>query len=567
MTPRSPSVGFRAVLALGLMIGFYALALGLAGALLWVPYAVFNYAHRIPAKLALGCLAGAAIILWSVMPRPDRFEPPGPRLEPGQHPKLFEMIRGVASATKQEMPAEVYLVGDMNAWVAHRGGLMGLGAHGIMGLGLPLLQTLSVSELRAVLAHEFGHYHGGDTKLGRFVYVTRAAIGRTLENLGRHGSILQLPFIWYGNLFLRVSHAVSRSQELAADQLAARVVGARPLAEGLKKIHVAAPVFGYYWSNEVTPVLHAGFVPPLADGFQRFVTGEIGQKAMAAAREHSLKEDAGDVFDTHPPLGERLKALEGARPGAVTGEDPLSITLLGEAQALERAVVAPVMPPTDGKPLAPIQWSEVGERVYQPFWRKETQAAAAHGRPLPVESLGRQASTLSATLGGKLLPELDAETQQLRGNWALGAALAVALSQAGWATDAQPGEAVMLRGPAGSIDPFGAVQALVKGEMSAEAWGAECERLEMVGVEVFGSGPSARHVVASASRPVVASREVVAAVAAAPAAVASATAPASVPAPRTRRCWRCKEPVELPAESGGERPRCAKCGTLQWVPV
>ena len=315
------------------------------------------------------------------------------------------MIRGVASATKQEMPAEVYLVGDMNAWVAHRGGLMGLGAHGIMGLGLPLLQTLSVSELRAVLAHEFGHYHGGDTKLGRFVYVTRAAIGRTLENLGRHGSILQLPFIWYGNLFLRVSHAVSRCQELAADQLAARVVGARPLAEGLKKIHVAAPVFGYYWSNEVTPVLHAGFVPPLADGFQRFVTGEIGQKAMAAAREHSLKEDAGDVFDTHPPLGERLKALEGARPGAVTGEDPLSITLLGEAQALERAVVAPVMPPTDGKPLAPIQWSEVGERVYQPLWRKETQAAAAHARPLPVDSLGRQASTLSETLGGKLLPE------------------------------------------------------------------------------------------------------------------------------------------------------------------
>ncbi|HMH76247.1 MAG TPA: hypothetical protein VK547_06445, partial [Candidatus Udaeobacter sp.] len=64
-------------------------------------------------------------------------------------------------------------------------------------------------------------------------------------------SILQFPFVWYGKLFLRVSHAVSRRQELAADRLAAHVVGARPLAEGLRKIHVAAPVFGYYWSNEV----------------------------------------------------------------------------------------------------------------------------------------------------------------------------------------------------------------------------------------------------------------------------------------------------------------------------
>jgi len=403
MTPRSPSVGFRAVLAVGLMVGFYALALGLAGALLWVPYAVFNYAGRIPAKLALSCLAGAAIILWSVMPRRDRFEAPGPELEPAKHPKLFQMIRGVASATKQEMPADVYLVGDMNAWVAHRGGLMGLGARGIMGLGLPLLQTLTVSELRAVLAHEFGHYHGGDTKLGRFVHGTRTAIGRTLENLGHHGSILQFPFIWYGKLFLRVSHAVSRRQELAADRLAAHVVGARPLAEGLRKIHVAAPVFGYYWSNEVAPVLHAGFVPPLAAGFQRFVTGEIGQKALAAAREHSLKESEGDVFDTHPPLRERLQALEGCRPGDITGADPLAITLLADPQTLERAVVAPVLPSADGQHLPPIQWSEVGERVYQPLWQKEIDGAAAHCSPLAVEALGQQATRLSETLGAKLL--------------------------------------------------------------------------------------------------------------------------------------------------------------------
>ncbi len=37
MKARSSSVGLRTVLAFGLMIGFYALALGLAGTLLWVP--------------------------------------------------------------------------------------------------------------------------------------------------------------------------------------------------------------------------------------------------------------------------------------------------------------------------------------------------------------------------------------------------------------------------------------------------------------------------------------------------------------------------------------------------
>jgi heat shock protein HtpX len=568
MTPRSPSVGLRAMLALGLMIGFYALALGLAGALVWVPYAEVTYTHRIHPKLALVCLLGAAIILWSLVPRRDRFEAPGPQLEPERHPKLFAMIRGVAAATKQEMPAAVYLVGDMNAWVAHRGGTMGLGARGIMGLGLPLLQTLTVSELRAVLAHEFGHYHGGDTKLGRFIYGTRAAIGRTLGNLAHHGSILQLPFLWYGRLFLRVSHAVSRRQELAADQLAAQVVGARPLAEGLKKIHVAAPAFGYFWSNEVAPVVRAGFVPPLADGFRQFVDGEIGRKALAAAREQSLAEPDRDVVDTHPPLRERLQALEGLRPGDTPDPDPRAITLLADPQALEPALIAPTVPPSVGQRLAPIQWSEVGERVYQPIWQKETQGAAAHGGPLTVEALGQRAAELSEALGAKLLPEGVAggsEARRLRGGWALGSALAVALSRAGWVTEAPPGAPVALKGPAGALDPFATVQALVKGELGAEAWAQQCERLGIAGVEMLGTGPAAPR----AAAPVMAAAEAPrGAVAEAPRAVVTTpVAAVSGPAPRTRRCWRCKEPVELPAEGGAERPRCGKCGTLQWVPV
>jgi Zn-dependent protease with chaperone function len=588
MKSGSPSVGLRAVMALGLMIGFYALALGLAAVLLWLPYAEVTYTDRVHVKLAIMCVLGAGIILWSILPRRDRFEAPGPQLDPARHPKLFQMIRGVASATKQEMPSEVYLVGDMNAWVAHRGGLMGLRARGIMGLGLPLLQTLTVSELRAVLAHEFGHYSGGDTKLGRFVYSTRAAIGRTLDNLGYHGSILQLPFLWYGRLFLRVSHAVSRRQELAADRLAAQVVGARPLAEGLKKIHNAAPAFSYYWSNEVAPVLRAGFVPPLADGFQQFVAGEIGQKALAAAQEQSLAEGEGDVYDTHPPLQERLQALQGLRAGDTAGADPLAITLLADPQALERGVIAPALPPADGQKLTPIQWSEVGERVYQPLWHKETQSAAAHCRPLTVEALGQRAGALAESLGAKLLPEGNAappETRQLRGNWSLGSALAVTLSQAGWATEAPPGEPVTLKGPGGALDPFGSVHALVKGELTAEAWAQQCERLGIAGLEMLSTAPGSPRVgprpapvtpravaeapvpvvVTDAPRPVAVAEETPRAAVAAPMPVPMAAVADG--APRTRRCWRCKEPVALPAESGGERPRCAKCGTLQWVPA
>jgi heat shock protein HtpX len=578
MTPRSPSLGLRATLALGLMIGFYGLALGLALGLLWLPYAELTYANQVHPKLAVACLIGAAIILWSIVPRPDRFEAPGPQLQPANHPKLFSMLRGVAAATKQEMPAEVYLVGDMNAWVAHRGGFMGLGAHRVMGLGLPLLQTLTVSEVRAVLAHEFGHYSGGDTKVGRFVYQTRAAIGRTLENLGEHGSILQLPFLWYGRLFLRVSHAVSRRQELAADELAAHVAGARPLAEGLKKIHAAAPAFAFYWSNEVAPVLQAGFVPPLADGFQQFATGEIGQKAMAAGREQSLAEGAGDEFDTHPPLPERLKALEGLPAGSAAIDDSPALVLLSNPHALEPALITAALPPAQGSRLARIAWSEVGERVYQPIWQEEALGAAAHASAVRVEALGGRASALSASLGAKLLPVGDAapeEARELRGNFALGASLAVALSQAGWATEAPPGEPVTLRGPSGTLDPFATVHSLVKGELAAAAWTEQCERLGITGVELFSATPAPPRVAAkpvpppptAAPEPRPAPAEPPAAATPAPAPAATATDAKPGTNSKPRRCWRCKEPMPPPATSGAERPRCGKCGTLQWLPA
>src|SRR5688572_480774 len=175
------SLAGRALVAVGLMVGFYALALGLAAVLLWIPWVEWHYAGRIHLKLLIGCGFGGLAILYSLVPRRDAFEPPGPRLERAAHPALFDSLERVASKVGQSLPREVFLVPELNAWVANRGGVMGFGSHRVMGIGLPLLQVVDVPGFEAILAHEFGHYHGGDTRLGPFVYKTRAAIGRTLS--------------------------------------------------------------------------------------------------------------------------------------------------------------------------------------------------------------------------------------------------------------------------------------------------------------------------------------------------------------------------------------------------
>jgi heat shock protein HtpX len=244
--PLFPSLARRAALAVLLLLGFYVLVIASAGISLSVRYAEWTYAGSLHLKLALFCVLAASSILWSSLPRLDRSIPPGPALEPKEHSQLFEALSSIAQATKQEMPSGVHMISDMSAWGAHHCGIKRCGGRRVMGLDLPLLQVLSVSQLRAVLAHEFGHFHGGDTKLGPWLYKTRAAIGRTLQRLAERSSLLQKPFLWYGKVFLRVTHAVSRDKEFAADELTACLVGSRPLSEGLKLIHGAALAFNVY---------------------------------------------------------------------------------------------------------------------------------------------------------------------------------------------------------------------------------------------------------------------------------------------------------------------------------
>ena len=192
-------------------------------------------------RSSLLCLAGAATIVWAVLPRIDRFVPPGPELTSTEAPQLFTVLNEVAATTEQAMPAHVYLVNDVNAFVTQRGGVMGVGSKRVMGIGLPLLQSLTVQEFKAVLAHEFGHYHAGDVSIGPWIYKTRAAIGRTIEKLS--DSVLQKIFVVYGQMFLRVTHAVSRRQEFIADEVAANAAGAGVMASALRKVHGAALAF------------------------------------------------------------------------------------------------------------------------------------------------------------------------------------------------------------------------------------------------------------------------------------------------------------------------------------
>ncbi len=483
----------RAITALTLMAVFFTLALVTAAALLFGAWEVGQAALTIRGRgvifaflIAAGLGVSGLVVLWSLIPRIDRFVPPGPELDEASQPALFEEIRRIAALTQQAPPSHVYLVPDVNAFVTERGGWMGIGSKRVMGLGLGLMSILNVSQLRAVIAHEFGHFHGGDTRLGPWIYKTRAAIIRTVQNLYRAGEaaseiatiswilvIVGKPFEWFAKGYLRITHAISRAQEYSADKVAIRTQGAQALIDGLKRTHQGGVAFGPFMDGELLPVLQHRRQPPMSEGFQRFLGAPAITTALQALEETELREGKQDPYDTHPPLRERVRhaeSLAGQSPSTKEDERP-ALALLADVPGLE-AKLCSAFVEENADALTPIGWDE-SVTLFSAGWREiRVAVGAVTGRatvaelPIATPDLRRLASSIL----GQSVEDVD-ETE-LR-QWAAGRyadALSALLVENGFTASASPGEPYQFRRGGQTIAPFPLVTAYLAKELSLDAW-------------------------------------------------------------------------------------------------
>jgi len=474
----------RAILALLLMVGFYVLALGIVVGL---AIAVFQVASSTSAgaswRLLIFVLLAIYAIVKGIIPRRQKFVEPGPRLAPDEQPELFEEIRRTAEATDSAMPEDVYLAPDVNAGVAHVGGFVGIGARPIMILGLPLIAALNVSELRGVIAHEFGHYVGGETKLAPLIYRTRDAIGRTVFGLATTQGfqhLLSFPFLWYGRVYLRATQAVSRRQELDADRMAARIAGGTSMESGLVKTHAAGLAFGPYL-NELGAVLFSGSLPPVAEGFSRFLEGSETRVALDRVTEEEARQNRSDPYDSHPSLRQRLDALKDAPHKPALVPDPAAIELLRNEPILEVALLTQITR-VDVPSLTPIGWNDVGS-VWLGIWQKhclDERRALAEITPdmLPLVSQD------PAVYKSRIMPPKPGLRRRDILSSVIGAALAVVLARRGWTLDASPGELVVLSREGLVIRPFEVMPGLLDGRLTGEEWQRTCDEAGIVGVDL-----------------------------------------------------------------------------------
>ena len=482
----------------------YILAVALAIACLSLPLLLFgemsaditSYLFMRLLLSAFGLVAGCTI-LWSILPRRNKAEVNGVLIDLATEKRLAAHIEDIAATLKEPMPSEVYLLGDANAFVSRRGGLMGVGSRRIMGVGLPLLQMLTVAEFRAVLAHEFAHYYAGDTSLGPWVYGTTRAIIRVYENLGKKSEIMSFLTRWavvaapymvlmwamrmYWKLFMRITQLISRRQEYRSDELACSIAGSQPLIDGLQTIHRSQAALNSYWNSVVFPVAAGGFQPRIANGFLRFMQAPQIAKATSDIVAKEIAEGKTSPFDSHPSLQKRIERARSyniPQPpafGEQNGTEP-AIALIDGLDALEGALLKKFVPALEKSDLKPMTWEAAAREVYVPIWRNdvarylpwlETQTLRA--LPALVANL-KPLSDQVPTPPGELPNRERREAKALE---ILSRALTLSLIDHGWTLVISPGT-FYLESAGAKYDSFGMIGRLKSGKLSSEQWAAFC---------------------------------------------------------------------------------------------
>ena len=269
-------------------------------------------------------------------------------------PKLFALIENLSNRTGFRMPRHVYLTTDVNACVFYNTGFWSifLPVRKNLEIGLGLFNSTSIQEVKAVLAHEFGHFGQSSMKVGSAVSITNTVLHNLIYTddfydraLNRwrsaswtawrlfgifvYGWISLLKRItYYFYLFvLRGDRKLSRLMEFEADEVACRLVGSDAFISAMCKIELITACDRMMLPPFLTSCLDDGQYPDnyfsAYEVVSDYVQREGGTPLKASVMLTKLdvvpsRVKIKDIWSSHPDLSDRLEC---ARALSITVDD------------------------------------------------------------------------------------------------------------------------------------------------------------------------------------------------------------------------------------------------------
>jgi Zn-dependent protease with chaperone function len=303
---------------------------------------------QIPIKLLFIVGIVALVSIWSMLRslvvRRGRDEDPGRPLTESEAPALWALLREVAQQVGTRPVDSVYVTLATEVAVIERGSVgqrMRDEAKRALILGVGALDGMTRQQLRAILAHEYGHFSNRDTAGGRLPAVVQSSLFLTMVRIAQGGGATFYNPAWhfvrgFHALFLRITLGASRLRETLADQFAATVYGGQAFAGGLT--HIVRRSLEFDRNLEVLAGRAQADARPIASLYAA-PPMPVGGDANLEAKFQERMNAPGSPYDSHPTPGfrinwvGRLSVATGTRPADA---DEPAWTLFPNREALEQ---------------------------------------------------------------------------------------------------------------------------------------------------------------------------------------------------------------------------------------
>jgi len=467
----APSTAYkrRAWLAVAALALFMLLYLALAAALLRTAWNLIVLGFSQGESVFWGWLVGlCAAFLAVFMLKSLLFVRRGSldglhEITAAQQPELFAFLHDLARRAGAPRPHRVFVSARVNAAVFYDLSLLNLilPSKKNLEIGLGLVNTLSMGELQAVLAHEFGHFGQGAMAVGRWVYVAQQIVGQLIERRDRLDAFINglarmdVRIAWLGWLLqaavwavralvdtafagvVIIQRALNREMEMNADLVAVSLTGSDALIHALHRLQFADDAWGRaeaFARNQLRQghrvsdilALQASVIELMGPLLQDEQYGRVPPEAQAGNPTHRLFKaelaQPPQMWLTHP-LNHEREANAKRRYIAANIDQRSAWVLFRDAQALREQVTAPLLGPVQAETDQPLPTEQALALLRQQFQREFFQPryqGIYFGRSVvrvaaqPQALYDQPAPASLAALDALYPPALVADMRQLR---------------------------------------------------------------------------------------------------------------------------------------------------------
>jgi len=291
-----------------------------------------------------------------------------------QEPEIFKMIKDIVVEVGTHFPKKVYLTAEVNASVFYDSSFwsMFLPVKKNLIIGLGLVNTVTKEELKAILAHEFGHFSQRTMKVGSYVYNVNQVIFNMLYDNESYENLIQS---WanvsgYFSIFIAIAVKInegiqwflkklyevvnksymglSREMEFHADEIAASVTGHEPLKRSLLRMALAETSYNNvinFYSNNISENIKSENLYKDQSYVVNFLSQVNNLTLTNTLPNISLEEQSKydkskliikDQWASHPSIHDRVKRLEKTGFYASNNDDKLSNELFNDIAKIQK---------------------------------------------------------------------------------------------------------------------------------------------------------------------------------------------------------------------------------------